>query len=149
MLQPSTPKPVTDMPYLDEAGKNYNVRDSRHKLTAVHFWATWCVPCIAEFPDIDAAAASYAPMDFKVIAISLDGDNGMPLVKQFMSQHRIQAITPYLDNDAQSFKAADTLGIPTTIMIDSEGNEIARTEGPLDWKSPMVRGFIEAHLRQP
>jgi thiol-disulfide isomerase/thioredoxin len=146
LVIPKTIKPAPDMPYVDETGKNYTVRDNKGKLTAVHFWATWCVPCIAELPELDGAAKAYGAQGFKVIAISLDGENAMPQVKQFLAEHKITSLTPYLDNDNQSFKAANTLGLPTTIMIDAEGNEIARVAGPLDWKSQPVRAFIETHL---
>ncbi len=143
----SQPTPAADMPYTDQYGEAHTVADQLGKLTAVHFWATWCAPCVDELPEVDAAAKAYGKHGFKVIAISLDGDNALKRVKEFLASHGITHLEPALDMGMRSFKAADTLGLPTTIMIDANGNEVARATGPMRWGDPNVHKFITSHLK--
>jgi len=115
------------------------------KLTAVHFWATWCVPCVAEVPEADAAQIKYGDKGLKILAISMDGS--IDKVKQFYDKHAIQALVPILDNGTTAFNALKPRGLPTTIFFDKEGKEIARAEGPIHWLESPNKEFIESHLK--
>ncbi|MDE3061106.1 MAG: TlpA family protein disulfide reductase [Pseudomonadota bacterium] len=143
----SPPKPAPAISFKDDAGNVHALDPKAAKLTAVHFWATWCVPCVAELPQVDAAQQAYGRKSFKVIALSLDGTGKMDNVKTFFSNHQITHLTPYLDNAMASFRAAGLHGMPATIFIDGSGNEVARSEGAFDWKGKVVTDFIEKQLQ--
>jgi len=142
-----SPKAAAAAIFKDEKGDVHPLNPQQHKLSAVHFWATWCAPCVAELPQVDAAQQAYGDKGLRVVAISLDGDNNMPKVKQFFADHKIEHLTPYLDFGNASFKGTAAKGLPATVFIDSEGKEIARANGPLDWKKVDTTGFIESHLK--
>lgn len=146
-ITPETPKPAPAAVYKDEKGDVYALNPQENKLTAVHFWATWCVPCIKELSEVDTALATYGSKGFKVVAISLDADDGIPKVKQFFADHKITRLTPYVDFGMASFKASGTNGLPTTIFINAQGQEIARAEGPLAWQKPETITFLESNLK--
>lgn len=140
-------KPASPMVFSDAQGSMHPLNPQANKLTIVHFWATWCAPCIAELPGVDKAQAAYGDQNVRIVALSLDGNDGIPKVKQFFADYKIAHLTPYVDFGMASFKAARSNGLPLTLFIDSSGNEIARAEGPLDWKSKEVKEFIEKQAR--
>lgn len=131
--------------FTDPQGNTHTLEKEKGKLTAVHFWASWCVPCVAELPEVDAAQAAYGEKGFKVIAISLD--TNMDKVTQFYAAHNITHLQPWLDISSKAFQAAAFSGLPGTLFLDAEGKPLARVIGPLNWQSEKTKGFIEAHLK--
>ena len=139
-------KPLPTISYSNEAGKKTTLSTKNHKLTALHFWATWCVPCVEELPQVDAAAAKYVDKKFQVIALSLDGKKS-DKVKQFFADHKVKTLKPFLDSDMSAFRAAQVSALPTTIFINEKGEEIARIAGPANWEDEELRKFIEGQLK--
>ena len=142
----SPPKAIAPVMGTDENGDPRWVQPKGAKLTALHFWATWCVPCIAELSEVDEAQGKYEQGGLRIAALALDGKN-MANVKKFFADHKIEHLVPLLDDDMQAFQSVQSPGLPVTIFLNSKGEEIARGEGPLDWNSPEVTGFIEKHLK--
>jgi thiol-disulfide isomerase/thioredoxin len=136
-----------DLAYTDDQGKTHSLRADKGTLTVVHFWATWCVPCVEEFPKIDAAQQAYADRGLKIIAISLDGDSNMPKVKKFFADNHIAHMAPYLDHGTSAFTQAGVRGLPTSFFLDAEGMKIGVAEGPMDWDSKANKAFMEPHLK--
>ncbi len=134
--------PVPIMPVTKARLAVPDVETSGHALTAVHFWATWCVPCVSELPELDAAAATYKDIDFQVVAISLDID--MVKVKLFFDEKGIRTLAPLLDKNSAAFLTAKLRGLPGTLFFNKEGELIARADGPVDWKSAATITFIES-----
>jgi thiol-disulfide isomerase/thioredoxin len=130
----------------DQQGKVQNVDFSKNKLTALHFWATWCQPCVIELPAVDAVQQKYIKQGFKIVALSLDGKN-IDNVKKFYSENHISSLDILMDANMDSFQKLGLKGLPTTIFINSKGKEIARADGPLDWENPSVGKFIEERLK--
>ena len=133
-LQSLTPQPLPIAAPLPKA-----------PLTAVHFWATWCAPCVVELPEVDKAAAKYADKGFRVVALSLDTD--MSKVKEFYAARGIKTLTPALDADMSSIQAVQARGMPATIFYNEKGEAIARADGPLDWNGAKLTSFIESSLK--
>lgn len=137
--------------YYDDVNEKRTPDYSAHTLTAVHFWATWCVPCIDELPQVDDAqdifrnAKLLGGDGFKVIPIAIDGHN-MNKVKIFYRDKRIKHLDAFLDPTQNMPKEARLPGIPGTIFVDSKGEIIARADGPLDWQSPEVQKFLKKQL---
>lgn len=144
-LTVESPKAAPAVVFKTADGNMHPLNPGKDQLTAVHFWATWCVPCLAELPEVDAAAKAYDSKGFRVVAVSLDNDIGK--VAPFFAGHHITTLTPALDMGNASFMAAHLAGLPGTLFIDKNGKEIARADGPLDWKSKEVTGFIASHLK--
>ncbi len=143
------PYPMPAMAYLDESGKNTPVPASYWQpfsLTAVHFWATWCAPCVEELPALDAAQARYKARGLNILAIALDGNNTAK-VQRFFAEHGIQNLSPYLDGEPSGFFGTKSNGLPITFFVDSEGDIIARAEGPMDWEHSATTGFLDQHLK--
>lgn len=143
-LKPENAQPAIAVTWKDAQGAAHALDAKAAKLTAVHFWATWCVPCVGELPEVDATQAAYKDKGLHIVALSLD--TNMDKVKKFFADHKITNLQPNLDPNAGTFQNSKSPGLPTTLFIDAQGNEIARAEGPLDWKTE-GKAFIEDRLK--
>ena len=132
--------------YLDADGKTQTLDASTSKLTALHFWATWCVPCVDELPMVDDAKKIFGEKGLQVVAIALDGKR-MDKVQTFLKSHKIEAITPYIDPTQKTLKLAGLQGLPGTLFINSKGIIVARADGPIDWQQKNVQEFLKARLK--
>ena len=146
-IEKITPMAAPAISYANEKGEMKKLAPKENKLTIVHFWATWCAPCVAELPQVDAVAKAYASKGVEVVALSLDGSGNMDKVQQFIASHHITNLTAYIDRNNFSFRAFKGDGLPTSVFIDKDGQVIARVEGPLNWKSPETLDFINANLK--
>jgi thiol-disulfide isomerase/thioredoxin len=103
----------------------------------LNLWATWCAPCVKELPTLDQLAHAHSKTgDLRVVAVSQDS-GPQSSVAAFLKFHKITQLEPYQDS-GMSFSGAlgpDTV-LPTSILIDSNGREVWRYVGDLDWTSP-------------
>jgi thiol-disulfide isomerase/thioredoxin len=130
--------------YIDKDGKDQMLDTSKHKLTALHFWATWCVPCVDELPQIDDAQDIFGK-NLQIVPVALDGKN-IAKVEKFFKDHKIMHLPVLLDPTTKSPKIAGLPGLPGTLFIDKKGNIVARADGPLDWQRDDVVRFLKARL---
>ena len=91
----------------------------------VNFWATWCVPCKKELPDLNKMKIENK--DLKVIIISIDKK---PIKDQlnFLKKNKVNELTAYFDQNMTFFKSLKLRGIPTTLLINQR-KIIAKKEG--------------------
>ncbi len=100
----------------------------------LNFWATWCVPCVAELPSLDRLAAE---LDDSIAILALSSDRGgAPVVEKFYDQHGIKSLGVWLDPRGDATQALKLRGIPTTLILDRQGLELGRIEGAVDWAAP-------------
>jgi hypothetical protein len=97
-------------------------------------------------PSLDRLQVELGGSDFKVVALSIDR-SGLDAVRPFFAEIDIQNLDIYLDRPAASMTAFGVRGLPTTLLIDSDGRELQRWAGPKEWDSPEViadiRGYLE------
>ncbi|ADH87001.1 TlpA family protein disulfide reductase [Desulfurivibrio alkaliphilus] len=126
--------PVTSMPTFSLAsaqdGRTIHSRDFAGKTLVVTFFATWCPPCRQEVPTLIALQNKYGDGDFSVLGISVDqGDTRT--VRNFMNELGINY--PVVMSDADTPRNfGDVFGIPTTFLIDRNGEIIQRFDGYVD-----------------
>ena len=104
--------------------KIFNVLDLNSKYV-VNFWATWCIPCKKELPDLKKMKIDNK--DLKVIIISIDKK---PIKDQlnFLKKNKVNELTTYFDQNMTFFKSLKLKGIPTTLLIKKQ-KIIAKKEG--------------------
>ena len=125
-------------------GATRSLSDYAGRVVVLNFWATWCVPCVSEMPALDALAGRAAGAGIAVLAVSLD-HGGATAVQPFYAGHGIRNLPLLLDPHSDAMMALRLEGIPTTLVIDRAGREVARIEGPVLWDSPDAVALI-GHL---
>lgn len=142
----AAPKPVPDLAFRDGDGKDVKLSDFRGKLILLNLWATWCVPCREEMPALDGLQGALGSDRFQVLALSVDKD-GHDLAKAFLAEVKADHIVLYNDPTSRAIFAMKAYGMPTTVLISPEGQEIGRLVGPAHWDAPEARALIEAALK--
>lgn len=140
-LQRTGPTPVPATAFTDPEGGSHSLADWQGKVVLLNFWATWCAPCREEMPSLDALQAELGGEDFAVLAIAA-GHNPPPAVKKFLAEENIANLPVHLDPRQQLAREMGVMGMPVTVLIDRDGNEIGRLMGGADWSSDTAKALI-------
>lgn len=129
--------------FVDEDGQELTLADFRGRVVLLNIWATWCVPCREEMPTLDALQTKLGGPDFQVLPLSVDR-TGSDVVQRFYAEISISTLGVYLSDQRQAMSALGVLGLPTTLLIDRNGREIARFVGPAEWDGSDVINQVES-----
>lgn len=109
-------------------GGDATLADYRGHPVVLNFWATWCMPCRQEVPQLVAAQERYA--DDGLVIIGLDLQEGPGLIQPFVDDYGIE-YPVLIDRDSDVGDKYRLLGLPTTFFIDAEGVIQSIYRGPL------------------
>lgn len=145
----TAPLKLPDLAFEDSRGAPKKLSDWRGRTVLVNLWATWCVPCRKEMPALDNLQAKLGSADFEVVAINIDTrDAEKP--KTFLADAGLTRLGYYSDQKAKIFQDLKSigraLGMPTSVLIDGAGCEIATIAGPAEWDSDDAIRLISAAL---
>ena len=115
------------------------------RFVLLNVWATWCPPCVKEMPSLDRLQAMKGDSGFEVVALSIDRQ-GLEVVQPFFQRTGLTRLAIYLDREARSMPALKITGLPTTVLIDPAGREIARWPGAREWDQPATVAEIDEHI---
>ena len=119
-----------------------SVGDYSGRGIVLNLWATWCVPCVAEMPALDALAAAVASSGVVVLPLSSDR-GGAKAVERFYAERGVKTLTVALDPRGAAARALGATGIPTTVLIDAAGRERGRVEGGAEWDSARAIAMVK------
>ena len=125
---------------LDYRGKPYLFKFSDVSYQngyVINFWATWCLPCKKELPDLSLLKLKLHKYKIDVITISIDKKNIKDQLK-FLTENNGSELNSFFDKKKELYKALKLRGIPTTILIDKNGFIISKHEGILKWGEDKV-----------
>ena len=119
--------------------------EQRGKVVLMNFWATWCTPCRAEMPSMEALYKKFDRKDFEILAVSIDTE-GEPLVHSFIGQFGFTfpvLLDPqFAVNDLYQIRV-----VPTSLLIDRRGVIAQRIMGAKNWEARtslfMVTDLVE------
>ena len=145
----TTPLRLPDLAFEDADGKPKKLSDWRGRTVLVNLWATWCVPCRKEMPALDGLQTRLGGENFEVVAINIDTrDSEKP--KNFLRDARLTRLNYFSDEKAKVFQdlkaIGRALGMPTSVLVDAQGCEIATIAGPADWDSDDAIKLIKAAM---
>ncbi len=132
---------LPDFIFRDDEGKDVTLAAFKGKPILVNLWATWCAPCVAEMPQLDRIAGEYAAQGLQVLAISQDM-GGADKVLPFFAKKGFTHIRAWLDPENQFGLHYATGLLPTSVLYDADGKEVARVTGALDWEGAEARKLI-------
>jgi thiol-disulfide isomerase/thioredoxin len=146
----TTPLRLPDLAFEDADGKPRKLSDWRGKTVLVNLWATWCVPCRKEMPALDSLQTKLGGKDFEVVAINIDTrDAEKP--KNFLKDSNLTRLSYFSDQKAKVFQdlknIGKALGMPTSVLVDGQGCEIANIAGPAEWASDDAIKLIKAAVQ--
>ena len=103
-------------------GKPLSLKSLRGKVVLLDYWATWCGPCQAATPTLEALYKKFGPQGLKVVGLSVDDPRSVAGVKPFMKHFGMTYLvsaSPFANNQAQA--AYHVHGIPSQFLIDKKG----------------------------
>ena len=126
------PKIYDNVIFLDDADEEINIKNLDSKLIILNFWATWCEPCKEEMPSLNRLQANQKLKNLKIYPINIGKEN-INKVKSFFNNLDINNLEPYFDNPSTLAKTFSLRGLPTTILLNSKGEEFARIIGSINF----------------
>lgn len=124
-------------------GRPLRLADLSGKVMLVNLWATWCPPCIAEMPALDAVEQRLGGKRFQVVAVSLDR-GGLDRVKAWFDRNDIRALEPYAADPDQFGNAV----LPTSLLVDARGRVAWHGAGLRDWTGAEAEAAIQTLLTE-
>ncbi|AMQ20871.1 TlpA disulfide reductase family protein [Geobacillus sp. JS12] len=122
-------------------GEEVRLSDFRGKKVIVNIWATWCPPCRAEMPDMQAFYEEYKNQGVEIVAVNLTkSEKNSEQVTRFIETYGI-TFTVVLDEKGEVSQRYQAQAIPTSYVIDSEGIIRNKMIGPMskDWMMEQMK----------
>lgn len=134
------------------ANRPTTIADYRGKVVLLNIWATWCPPCREEMPSMERLHKKLAGTDFRIAAVSVDGDAYYPAETQ--GPNDILAFADQLgltfdilhDPSGAIRRSYDIFGVPESFLIDRDGVIVKRVIGAADWDAPVNEALIRSLL---
>ncbi len=125
-------KKYDSLRFFDKNNNQLNLDDFRGKLILINFWATWCLPCKEEMPSLDLLQKKKILNNLKIFPINV-GQEKIEKTEKFFKDLKIRNLDLYFDNQITLAKKFALRGIPTTIILNKNGEEFARIIGSIDF----------------
>src|SRR6195952_3186646 len=141
------PRQMPDLAFVDGNGQAKKLSDYKGRTVLVNLWATWCVPCRKEMPALDNLQGKLGSDKFAVVAVNIDTRNAEK-PKAFLRDANLTKLGNFSDTKAKVFQDLKSiglaLGMPTSVLVDGQGCEIANIAGPAEWDSPDALKLLTA-----
>jgi len=141
------PVPAPSVAFQTLGGEVATLADFRGQVVLVNFWATWCAPCVREMPSLQRLHQELADEGLTVLAVSEDRA-GAAVVRPFLKRLELFGLPIYLDSKGLLARAFVVKGLPTSFLIDRQGQVVAGLVGPMEWDSQEAKALIRNYLQQ-
>lgn len=143
------PVDVSSLSFRDRDGKTVSIDDFAGRTVLLNLWATWCAPCRAEMPSLDALETRLGGEDFQVVAVSMDTqDDGR--AEAFYTETGLADLAFFIEPTMTMFSTLKdeglAQGMPTTLLLDGEGCAAGMISGPAEWDSPEAVRLVQTAI---
>ena len=135
-------EPLTDFTFTDISGESHSLKDFQGKIVIINFWATWCAPCVVEFPALLKIAAENKN---KVVLIALSSDTGETEIRQFLAKQKTPADNVYIAHDREdlTLKMFGVNRLPETLITDRDLKKREKLIGA-EWTPETLQKIIDS-----
>ena len=144
LIRPGRTRAAAEFAVATADGKGFRLNDYRGKVVFLNFWATWCPPCREEMPAMERLYARHRARGFVVVAVSVDADPRV--IAPFLKASGF-TFPVGLDPKMDVANAYGVRALPSSFIVDRQGNLAALAMGPRMWDSEASHALIEALVR--
>ena len=135
------PKKVEKINFQNISNETINLSKFENSLIVINFWATWCAPCREEMPYLDELASNKDFKNILVIPINIGREN-KEKSENFFKEINIKNLNIYYDSSIELPNKLSLRGVPTTILVNKNGEEFARILGAVDFKNKELLSWL-------
>lgn len=139
-LEPYSAESDPGFSLTDLKGTTHKLSDYTGKVVLVNFWASWCPPCVAEIPELSALKKHMAEQPFEILALNV-GEN-KNRVRQFTMLVNFN-MPVLLDTSSKAFNTWNIKILPTSVLVDANGQIRYRVQGDPGWDREQTITIIE------
>ncbi len=132
---------VPEAVLLDRQDGEHGLVEFKGRWVVLNFWATWCAPCREEMPSLERLQV--AMPDLAVVAVAT-GPNPTPAIDKFVGELGLEKLTLWRDPQAELGRGMGVLGLPVTVIVNPEGQEVARLIGGAEWDAAGAQAVLTA-----
>ena len=136
------PKEYKDVFFKNRLNEETNLIKYEGKLLLMNFWATWCEPCKEEMPSLDKLSVDINFNNLVILPINI-GQEKINKIKEFYIKTNIENLDIFYDTDVRLAKKFLLRGLPTTLIINKDGGEIARVVGSIDFQDKNFKTWLQ------
>ena len=137
------PKNLPDLELINKKGNTIIFNDFSSKLTLINFWATWCAPCKKELPELDNLYQQIPRSQVNIVLINIENIK-YDKIEKFFNKLKVKNLVSHFDNKLKLTKELKLRGLPITLIVNSNGKEIGRIIGDLNFTNPFFVSWINA-----
>ena len=137
-------KKINSLTFLDAQNNKINLDNYQGKLILINFWATWCAPCKEEMPSLDKLQTNEKLSNLKIFPINV-GQDRTDKAQNFFKDLDIKNLEIYFDTSINLAKKFALRGIPTSILINKDGQEFARIVGSIDFNDDKFIDWLSSY----
>ena len=137
-------KIYNNLTFLNSKEEILELKDYKGKLVMLNFWATWCEPCKEEMPSLDRLQINPLLTNLKVFPINI-GREKKNKVNEFFENLNIKNFEPYFDPPITLAKKFALRGLPTSILLNKNGQEFARIIGSIDFDDQTFTDWLKTY----
>jgi cytochrome c biogenesis protein CcmG, thiol:disulfide interchange protein DsbE len=123
---------------ITDGAKTIRLSDYRGKIVVLNFWASWCAPCLEEFPSLISLQKQMP----QIVVLSVDFDDDINAYRQYIIDNHIDLLTIH-DESQKSNLAYGTTRPPETYIIDKQGRICRKFIGAQDWTNPEITNYLK------
>ncbi len=142
LVEPAT---LPDVPILDGDGAEHSLSQWQGQWVVLNFWATWCAPCRHEMPSLGRLQAA---MPALVVLPVATGRNSVDGITRFYDEAGVANLPVLLDPKSELARNMAVMGLPVTVIVNPQGQEVARLIGDAEWDSADAQAILQAMMAE-
>tara|TARA_B100000965_G_C19582342_1_gene754181 strand:- start:1561 stop:2088 length:528 start_codon:yes stop_codon:yes gene_type:complete len=137
------PLSIKEIKFKDINLNEIDLNQKKGNIVILNFWATWCAPCKKEMPSLEKLAKKFPELE--IFPINLEPPN-KKRTTNFYKELNIKDLDIYFDPELKLVKKFKMRGLPTTVLINKEGNEFGRIIGEIDFANKSFFDLIKKYI---